>query len=518
MRWLTTLNENIKRGIRSWLNIQPSNPYSIQIQEIMDFELNAIRNRIWYRGDGNELEQLYQQSEEYADRYKFWASRSTPGMEMRKIHTGLPGLIVKVLAAIVLADMNDFDFDSQKQEALWKEIDRKNNFRRKMNRVLRETLYIGDGAWKVTVNTRKSPYPVIQWYSGDRIELVYDGDDLREVVFKTPYTAHRKQYVLCEHYGYGYIRSELYLGEKEVDLTAIDQTRETKNWDFDPEIILAVPLQVYESTKWEGRGGSIFDGKLDSFDAFDEAWSQWMDALRAGRARTYIPESLVPRNPDTGEMTKPNPFDNRYFVGDNDMSENADNKVQTEQPSIPHDSYLASYVTALDLCLQGIISPSTLGIDVKKLDNAEAQREKEKTTLYTRNAIVEALQDTLPKLVSACINAYYLLNKQPVEEVKVDIPFGEYANPSFESQVETLAKARPGVAIMSVEAQVEELYGDSKDDEWKKAEITRLKAEQGIVDAEEPGINQSAGPFRLKQEGVDTDAGKGHEQIGRAHV
>lgn len=511
MRWLTTLNENIKRGIRSWLNIQPSNPYSIQIQEIMDFELNAIRNRIWYRGDGNELEQLYQQSEEYADRYKFWASRSTPGMEMRKIHTGLPGLIVKVLAAIVLADMNDFDFDSQKQEALWKEIDRKNNFRRKMNRVLRETLYIGDGAWKVTVNTRKSPYPVIQWYSGDRIELVYDGDDLREVVFKTPYTAHRKQYVLCEHYGYGYIRSELYLGEKEVDLTAIDQTRETKNWDFDPEIILAVPLQVYESTKWEGRGGSIFDGKLDSFDAFDEAWSQWMDALRAGRARTYIPESLVPRNPDTGEMTKPNPFDNRYFVGDNDMSENADNKVQTEQPSIPHDSYLASYVTALDLCLQGIISPSTLGIDVKKLDNAEAQREKEKTTLYTRNAIVEALQDTLPKLVSACINAYYLLNKQPVEEVKVDIPFGEYANPSFESQVETLAKARPGVAIMSVEAQVEELYGDSKDDEWKKAEITRLKAEQGIVDAEEPGINQSAGPFRLKQEGVDTDAGKGHE-------
>ena len=62
MRWLTTLNENIKRGIRSWLNVQPASPYSIQIQEIVDFELNAIRNRIWYRGDGNELEQLYEQS------------------------------------------------------------------------------------------------------------------------------------------------------------------------------------------------------------------------------------------------------------------------------------------------------------------------------------------------------------------------------------------------------------------------------------------------------------------------
>ena len=244
MRWLTTLNENIKRGIRSWLNIQPSNPYGIQIQEIMDFELNAIRNRIWYRGDGNELEQLYQQSEEYADRYKFWASRCTPGMEMRKIHTGLPGLIVKVLTAVVLADMNDFEFESGKQEELWKEIEKKNAFRRKMNRVLRQVLYIGDGAWKITLNTKKSEYPIIQWYPGDRIELIYDGDDLREVVFKTLYTAHRKKYVLYEHYGYGYIHNELYLGDQEADLAAVEQTQNLRNWKFDGSMILAGPLQV----------------------------------------------------------------------------------------------------------------------------------------------------------------------------------------------------------------------------------------------------------------------------------
>lgn len=247
--------------------------------------------------------------------------------------------------------------------------------------------------------------------------------------------------------------------------------------------------------KYEGRGGSIFDGKLDSFDAFDEVFSQWMDALRAGRAKTYIPECLVPKDPQTGQILKPNPFDCRYFAGDNDMSEKAENKVQTDQPDIPHESYLASYITALDLCLQGIISPSTLGIDTKKLDNAEAQREKEKTTLYTRNAIVEALQETLPEVVSAALNAYNILMKRPVEEVKVDIPFGEYADPSFESQVETLAKARPGVALMSVEAQVEELYGDSRDDEWKQEEIARLKEEQGIAEVEEPGVNMAAGIF-----------------------
>ena len=113
-------------------------------------------------------------------------------------------------------------------------------------------------------------------------------------------------------------------------------------------------------------------------------------------------------------------------------------------------------------------------------------------------------------MVSAAVNAYNILIGQQVEEVKVDIPFGEYANPSFESQVETLAKARPGVALMSIEAQVEELYGDSRDDEWKQEEIARLKAEQGIAEVEEPGVNMAAGLFDVDM-GGNANAGQGNE-------
>lgn len=483
------VSNNIKRGIRSWLQIQPSNPYSIQINEVMDFELSAIRNRIWYRGDSSELEQMYSQNPEYADKHKFWASKCTPGMEMRKIHTGLPGLIVRILTAIVLSDMNDFDFKVPAQEELWKSIEKENKFRKCLEKSIKEMLYIGDGAYKVTIDTNTSQYPILEWYPGERIEPVYERGRLKEVVFKTPYTANRQQYILYEHYGYGFITNELYKGDTKVDIKTIEATENIADWSFDTTVILAVPLKIYENTKYESRGGSIFDGKLDSFDAFDEAWSQWMDALRAGRAKTYIPECLIPRNPETGEILKPNAFDNRYIKGDSDMTEGAKNQIDTEQPSIPHDSYLASYCTALDLCLQGLVSPSTLGIDVKKLDNAEAQREKEKATLYTRNAILEALQEQLPEVVSACINAYNILLGQPIEEIAVEIPFGEYANPSFESQVETLSKARPGASIMSIEAQVEEMWGDSKDGDWKMQEIARLKAEQGIAEVEEPAVS-----------------------------
>lgn len=488
MRWTQKLSNNIKRGIRSWLQIQPSNPYSIQIQETADFELSAIRNRIWYRGDSSELEQMYQQNPEWADKYKFWASRCTPGMEMRKIHTGLPGLIVRILAAIVLVDMNNFEFKNSMQEQLWKEIEKENKFRKALEKSLKEVLYIGDGAYKVTIDTAQSQYPILEWYPGERIEIIKQRGRLKEVVFKTPYMVRSQQYILYEYYGYGYVRNELYRGDTQVPLDTIDNTKGISDVSFDESVILAVPLQIYESIKYEGRGGSIFDGKLDSFDAFDEAWSQWMDALRAGRAKTYIPECLVPHDPATGQILKPNPFDCRYFASDNDMSEKAENRISVDQPVIPHDSYLASYATALDLCLQGVISPSTLGIDVKKLDNAEAQREKEKATLYTRNAIIEALQETLPDVVAACINAYHILLKQPIEDVKVEIPFGEYANPSFESQVETLAKARPGASIMSIEAQVEEMWGDSKDEAWKADEVKRLKEESGVLTKEEPSV------------------------------
>ena len=212
-----------------------------------------------------------------------------------------------------------------------------------------------------------------------------------------------------------------------------------------------------------------------------------MDAVRQGRAKTYIPENMLPRSPYTGEVMRPNGFDNSYIQTEAQMVQGVANKIENVQPSIPHDSYLATYITALDLCLQGIISPSTLGIDVKKLDNADAQREKEKATLYTRNKIVEALQNILPEVVNAAIKTYDAQNSKAIKDVEVEVAFGEYANPSFESQVETVGKAK-SQGIMSIEAAVDELYGDSKDDEWKKEEVERIKAEQGTATVAEPSL------------------------------
>lgn len=492
MNIFTSMAEKIKTGIRTWLHIQPAVNGSISIQETLDYEGNAIKNQIWYRGESEELSQLYSQID--GDKTRFWSASCTIGMEIRKIHVGLPAMLCDMLASIVTDDMNLIDAGSRQTE--WDKIAEENDFIELVKQAITETLYIGDGAFKISFDTNLSKYPILEFYSGDKTEIIRDRGRVKEIVFKTVYNVQRQEYVLLEHYGIGYIHYELTRGSREYDLSVIPELAHLSDVTWNDKFIMAVPIMFYKSAKYKGRGKSIFDAKIDNFDALDEAWSQWMDALRKNRTKEYIPENMLPRSPIDGKVLKPNAFDNAYIQTDGSMAEGTVNKIELVQGNIPHESYLATYITALDLCLQGIMSPSTLGIDVKKLDNAEAQREKEKATLYSRNNIVEQLQKVLPKLITATFNAIDTLNKTAIKDIDIDVTFGEYANPSFESQVETVSKAKQG-GIMSIEASVDELYGDTKDDEWEQEEIARLKAEQGISDMEEPALNMQADGFTV---------------------
>ena len=484
--------DNVREKLQSWLQINPPIAMMINIQEVLDFEGNAIKNRIWYRGDPNEIEQLYWQIPKHASStmyHMFWASKATKGMEMRKIHTGLPSTMVDLLAGIIVSNLNDFDFgDSQEIADLWGEISDENNFKPLTEKAVKQVLVIGDGAFKISLDSDLSKYPIVEFYSGDKIDLSCKRGRIQEVIFKSHLTVEKETYELKEHYGHGYIDYELFKGHTKIDIASMGEFEQYQRVEWDGDDMMAIPVKFYASYKYENRGQSIYDKKIDAFDSFDEAYSQWIDALRAGRTKEYIPESLIPRDPETGKVLKPNPFDNRYIQTDADMKERAGNKISTESGDIKHDSYMATYSTALDLCLQGIMSPATLGVDVKKLDNAEAQREKEKVTLYTRDAIIEALQPKLQEVVKATIRAYYRSLGQTEPEYNVDVTWQDYANPSFESQIETVSKGRQG-GILSIEACVEELYGDDRDEEWKKEEIERLKAEQGLAEVEEPAVN-----------------------------
>lgn len=476
----------------------------ITITEPYSYETNVLRNRLWYRGDPSELDQFYKQTAlDPVSHSRFWAAVPSAGLNIRKIHSGLPAMIAEQLSDIVIADLDGIQFpkikkgdkeiDGPEQET-WNEISEDNKFDELLGGVITETLIAGDGAFKITVDTNVTPYPIIEFFSGERVEYRRVRGRLQEVIFYTDYAHKDKDYRLEEVFGWGYIHTRLLNADgKEVPLSTVPETAElAPEITFSGEFIMAVPLKFFKSPKWPGRGKSIFESKSDSFDALDEVISQWVDAIRIGRVQKYIPEDLIPRNEKTGALMQPNPFDNQFIKVKAVMAEDKKGQIDMVQPQIEYMAFVESYANALDMCLQGIISPSTLGIDLKKTDNAEAQREKEKTTLYTRGKIIDTLNEVIPRLVDTVMKVYDTIQHRAPKDYEVSIQFGEYASPSFDQVVETVGKAR-AYEIMSIEQSVEELYGDTWTDEEKEEEVRRIKLEKGLL-VEEPQVRKDGEP------------------------
>ena len=483
------MSEKIKQKIRDFLDIDTHHGLSVNIEQLLSFEADCFVNKIWYRGKANELDELYRSIDDGLGNNHFWASRPTAGMRIRKIHTGLPGLIVEVLTKVCTNDLNDIELKARQDE--WEKIAEENDIKKLVASAVANVFVYGDGAFKLSYDESISKLPIIEFFAGERVEYEYTRGRMTGIVFKTKKEVKNRIYILKEYYRKSGITYELEdLHGKQYELSDVEGFEEYKSVVNHSAFIPAVPMMFRESNVHENRGKSIFDGKHDNFDAFDEVVSQWMLAVRKGQIKTYIPLELLPRNPETGEVIAGSDFDNDYFQLEGSMAEGDTNKITTTQGEIQYEALLATYCTILDLCLQGIISPSTLGIDVKKLDNAEAQREKEKTTLYTRDDVIGVLGETLEKLVKTTLMFCDAINGREYKDTDVTVSFGGYANPSFEAQVETIGKASLN-GIMSIETQVEELYGDSKDDEWKAAEVQRIKNERGIAVVEEPAVNKN---------------------------
>ena len=80
-------------------------------------------------------------------------------------------------------------------------------------------------------------------------------------------------------------------------------------------------------------------------------------------------------------------------------------------------------------------------------------------------------------VIEAVLKTYDLMQEKAPGEYEAAVSFGEYGAPDFDSRVETIGKAS-SYGIMSVETQVDELWGSSKDEEWKAAEVERIKAQR----------------------------------------
>ena len=109
--------------------------------------------------------------------------------------------------------MNDLDFAEEKQGNLWEKIAEDSNFHDQLQEAIKDSLVMGDGAFRISFDPKLTALPIVEWVGGDRIEIIYNRGRLKEVIFRTHFTEHRRSYLLEEIYGYGSLTYKLYRGE-----------------------------------------------------------------------------------------------------------------------------------------------------------------------------------------------------------------------------------------------------------------------------------------------------------------
>jgi len=493
---------------------------------------------IWYLGDSDRLKNFFTRANAinynmdplYNENKKsyFWAVSSTEH-DIKRTHSGHPRNIVDTLVYIMT--IPNITNDSDQTETVNKNLQKilkVNNFKQQITQQSRPlTLVEGWGAWKINWDKRLSDYPILLYYRADRVDFIYQSNQLRAIIYKDFFQdADGKNYVLYETRRLGdykdpdtgAVSTSLYIEKELYEVTASDQLIPCKLEslpqlkDIIPQIViqnfkhfLGYPNIFYHDVSEEFYGRSIFTGKTDIFDDLDQCMSQGANAVRRSTVHEYFNTLYLETDPVTGLPIQPDAFDRKYIKYSGatgaDGTAAGSTPVQVVQPNINFQQYSDEERSLLMAAISGIMSPATLGIDIAKKDNADAQREKEKVTIFTRNNLLDEEEPVFEHICSDLLVAYELMNLKDGEQLKcteyqINVQYPEFANDSWEKKLETIQTGWAG-GIMSDEMALDMLYGDSisketKDRELKFLKDQRAKAEQ-IPPEEDPAAQGEFG-------------------------
>ena len=473
---------------------------------------------VWYDGDGDELLNFYTRENYIGFNYEpfymrnkknyFWAISSTEA-QIKRTHSGQPRNIVDTLVNIMPFPLISAGEDTNKLQAVVRESGLEQVYK---DEQLPLTLVEGWGCWKINWDKDVSDYPSVEYVSAENVDFIYKGGKIIGIVFKNYYTSDKKRYLLLETRSIEWrpnnaaaaegsegervlvITNELY--ELPMNMAATDDDTPLKKVDLKTvsaldsveerieigpfDKLFAVPCVLLGNTsrQW-GYGRSIFTGKIDLFDDLDQALSQSSNAVRLSTPIEYIDEEYLERDKN-GLPKKPKAYDRKYVMmkgQKNGDGVSTGQPVQITQPSVEFSRYSDHAVQILLQILNGILSPATLGIDIAKKDNAAAQREKEKVTIFTRNALINGEERILRSLMEQMLMAKEFMDTGAVSVHAYDISvkFNEFADDSFENKLEALGKAYDMEEI-STDMYLNKLYGDTLSDEERAAEKEFLES------------------------------------------
>lgn len=480
MEYIDNLKQSWKDFIKSLVGIkqQAAMDQSIYIQEEMSHKTAIeLYNRI-YIGSVYELEQLIKQIPSVS-KYNFYKMKVG---NMERIHNTLPADTINMLVNVVINDFIDFEVEEEYKEVI-KEIIKENDLVETLEDIVKKILIEGDGAL-VGNYIEGSNIPIIKFYSANEIEIIKENKKFKELIVKHKKKIGDKDYFIFEEYGYGYIRYKATdAGGKEISrekFILIDPTFPEEDAKFDDNLCLATPLHFFNSSKFEGRGKSILEGKDGAVYFLDQVTSIFNAELQPTRTFLGVNQDLLPRN-KKGEIIRNNILENIFIMMRNSgMGSNQD--IFAFNSDLKAGAYNTAELTAKLLFLQGIASPSSLGLDTKSVDESGvSQKEKEKQTRFTVNAIEVGLNNCYSTLLKMCIYSYLIRsgNKTDINKINVNMTFNQFGAADWGQIAEETGKAKQ-LGVISIYQSVKRVNPDWTEEEIEE-EVKRIREDSGAL-------------------------------------
>lgn len=474
-----------------------------------DIQNKLHEYNVWYTGDAEEILNYYSRAQVIDFNYDpiytrnkksyFWCV-SAVEQDVKRTHSGQPRNIVDTLVNIVGVPKINVgvpggaleEVDSRLQKIL-----RDNHFSRLITQQARPLTFVeGWGAWKINWDSSLSDTPILLYYRANAVDFAFKSGRLVAIIYKDYFQdENKKDYVLFEirrqEKGDLFIEKELFRMNPNTDIiTPVPLKSLPQLKDVEPIIkvtnfrsFLGYPCIIYEDNNGDTYGRSIFTGKIDMFDDLDQCLSQSANTVRRSTTLEYFDTMYLEKDDKTGMPKMPHSFDRKYvsFKGtrSGDGTNAGSGPVTVTQPQINFEQYSAEATNILLQIISGIMSPATLGIDIAKKDNAEAQREKEKVTIFTRNTVMTEEGETLRRIANDLLCADEFMRKREITctEYNITVQYDEFADASFENKLGAVLEGWQA-GLISDDTAIDYLYGNSWSKDRKRQEVEWIKKQR----------------------------------------
>lgn len=459
-----------EKRIKKWkelLNV----PDVKAIEEVMSSVRDLNEFYIWYDGNEVKLSRYYERfktSKTNPKAFYFWCESHYSNI--KRTHSGLPLAIVDALVnATGVPEITSEDVSVQERIDYIKES---NDF---LNLIKQEEMPLTlVGGYGVLIPNYINDEVYIEFVKGTEIDILKRYGRIIGIIKHTKYD---NGFRLEETRKVGSISYQLFKDGKPVALNKLKETQDLEDIILPIEMGLPFVLTRFKSGTTE-YGRSIFQGKVSIFDDFDQTWSRISDNVRSHSVNTYMSADLL-ESDNNGKAITPDKFGARITVLRKQMNEKT--SIQTEQPQIVYDGLIQVARQQLMMALAGTVAPNSIGFELQTTPNAESQREREKTTLITRNDIIDNQTEIVKRMMQLALMMEDFANSKKIVDYEIGVAFDDYASPTFNDRINTLLPLFNSLAI-SPEKFVEELWAGDLDEIALEEEIQRVKSLKGMND------------------------------------